>query len=114
MRRLGGMNHFLLPHAVTGPRFPARFGKVAIARLVERMADFGCAAPGLEAKLFGGACIVRALEAREAGLGAQNVEVALEALRDFGIPIRASDVGGTRGRKLVFHTDDGTAWVRPI
>jgi len=22
------------------------------------------------------------------------------------------DVGGTKGRKLVFHSDDGAAWIR--
>jgi chemotaxis receptor (MCP) glutamine deamidase CheD len=26
----------------------------------------------------------------------------------------ASDVGGARGRKLIFHTDDGEAWVRKL
>lgn len=113
-RRIGGMNHFLLPHPVAGPRFPARFGRVAIARLVERMADFGCAATDLEAKVFGGARVVRALATAEGGLGADNVQLAIESLHDFRIPIRARDVGGMRGRKLVFHTDDGAAWVRAI
>lgn len=113
-RRVGGMNHYLLPHAVAGPRFPSRFGSVAIQRLVERMADFGCPVPALEAKVFGGAGVVRALARSEAGLGMQNVDVALELLRALGIPVSASDVGGARGRKLVFHTDDGSAWVKVI
>lgn len=114
-RRVGGINHYLLPHAVAGPRFPARFGSVAIARLVERMADFGSPVRALEAKVFGGASVVRALLARsEAGLGAQNIAVALDMLRALGIPVVAQDVGGARGRKLIFHTDDGAAWVKTI
>lgn len=112
--RVGGMNHYLLPHAVAGPRFPARFGSVAIKRLVERMADFGCRVSELEAKVFGGAAVVRALAQTEARLGAQNVDVALDTLRALGIPVCASDVGGARGRKLVFHTDDGAAWVKAL
>lgn len=112
-RRIGGMNHYLLPHAVAKPRFPARFGTVAITRLVERMEESGCRVREIEAKVFGGAGVVRALRS-PGSLGAQNVEIALEALRALGIPLRASDVGGERGRKLVFHTDDGSAWVRTI
>jgi chemotaxis receptor (MCP) glutamine deamidase CheD len=35
-------------------------------------------------------------------------------LREEGIPIAAEDVEGTRGRKLIFQTHDGAAWVRSL
>jgi chemotaxis receptor (MCP) glutamine deamidase CheD len=27
------------------------------------------------------------------------------------VPLVASDVGGDRGRRLLFHVEDGSAWV---
>ena len=31
-----------------------------------------------------------------------------------GVEVVEQDLGGQRGRKLIFHTDDGTAWVRHL
>ena len=47
-------------------------------------------------------------------LGTQNVEVALDFLGRRGVEIVQVDVGGDRGRKLLFHTDEGTAWLTTI
>ena len=43
-----------------------------------------------------------------------NVEVARQILIDEGIPVTAEDVDGERGRKLIFQTHDGAAWVRSL
>jgi chemotaxis receptor (MCP) glutamine deamidase CheD len=40
--------------------------------------------------------------------------VATRFLEDEGIPILAQEVGGTRGRKLVFHTETGDVFVRTL
>jgi chemotaxis protein CheD len=45
-------------------------------------------------------------------LGAKNVEIAEKMLAEAGIPVVAADVGGGRGRKLIFHPHDGTALVK--
>jgi chemotaxis protein CheD len=45
-------------------------------------------------------------------IGAANVETARVLLAKEHIPIIAEDVGGTRGRKLVFHSHDGVTSVR--
>ena len=47
-------------------------------------------------------------------LGLQNAEVALEELRAARIQVLASDLGGTRGRRVVVHTADGSAWVKEL
>lgn len=109
--RVGGMNHYLLPLETTRER-SARFGDVAVRRLLEQVLALGARHDGLEAKVFGGASILRALEGR--GLGGDNADLALRLLRDAEVPILEQDVGGQKGRKLVFHTDDGAAWVRHL
>ncbi len=109
--RVGGMNHFLLPHPTTREQSP-RFGSVAMPQLVREVLALGAARPNLQAKLFGGASTIAAFRGRN--LGADNVELALRALVAEGIPLAERDVGGQRGRKIVFHTDVGAAWVRAL
>ncbi len=112
-RSFGAMNHYVLPHWSERGERSSRFGPIAIARLLDRMQALGSARGDLEAKLFGGGCILPAPE-RQEQIGTQNVQVARERLREAGIPIVAEDVGGGRGRKLVFQTESGNALVRKL
>ncbi len=108
---LGGVNHFLLPHPTVREQSP-RFGAFAMPHLLQRVLELGARRERLEAKVFGGACIVEALKGRN--LGTENLDVALKALEQAGVPVLERDVGGHHGRKLVFHTDVGAAWVRTL
>ena len=111
---VGGINHFLLPHRpATGPSSP-RFGNVAVRALIEGVVSAGGHRHALQAKLFGGACVLRAFQKGGWHLGTKNVEVARRMLLEEGIPIAAEDVEGVRGRKLIFQTHDGAAWVRGL
>ena len=65
-------------------------------------------------RAFGGACVLRAFKGGASHLGQKNVEVAQQILIDEGIPVAAQDVEGERGRKLIFQTHDGAAWVRSL
>ena len=47
-------------------------------------------------------------------LGTRNAELAIERLREADIPIVARDVGGERGRKVIFQVHDGAAWVKQL
>jgi chemotaxis protein CheD len=111
---IGGMNHFMLPHAPGSPHFSARFGAVACERLVEEIVVLGGERRNLIAKVFGGACVLESLRGSGAHLGQKNFEVASAVLARHGIPIAAHEIGGARGRKLVFVTDTGAAWVQEI
>lgn len=108
---VGGMNHFLLPHATVREQSP-RFGGFATARLLEQVLELGANRGRLQAKIFGGSCIIAAFKARN--LGTENVEVAVKALQEASVPVVERDVGGQHGRKVVFHTDTGAAWVRAL
>ena len=112
--RVGGANHYLLPHGAENGPSSARFGNVAVPRLIQRLISFGSRKRSLEAKVFGGACVLKAFGEHEGRLGRKNVEVAYAVLQREGIPVVAEDLGGDRGRKVVFHTDDGAAWVKEL
>jgi chemotaxis protein CheD len=110
----GGLNHFLLPHHMMNGSATARFARPALEELLRQLRALGVAPTNLRAKLFGGASVVGATPEHRTPLGLQNVVAARELLVEAGIPVVAEDVGGTHGRKLVFHTHDGAAWVRKL
>lgn len=112
-RRIGGINHYLLP-LWNGEGLPTpRYGNVAIDALVEKMLSLGCRRSDLMAKVFGGASMWENPEGLLA-VGARNAELAERSLAVHGIPVVASSVGGCEGRKLVFQTGSGTVLLRRV
>lgn len=107
--RVGGMNHFLLPHG-KGPRY----GNEAMLQLVDAMTGRGAFVARLVAKVFGGACVIAGFTGPRKAIGAQNTEAALAFLAAHSIPVRGEQTGGRRGRKLLFHTGTGHAYVKDI
>lgn len=109
---IGGINHFLLPYGPSTGSSSERFANVAIPSLIRKLLALGGTTRNLQAKLFGGACVIESMQAADRHLGAKNVEAARRTLAAEGIPIVGDDVGGRRGRKLLFRLDDGAAWVK--
>jgi chemotaxis protein CheD len=109
--KVAGMNHFVLPSAMGGTS-NLRHGDFAMGALIERLVANGAAERTLRARLFGGSCVIDAFRATGSDLGSKNVTVARRVLAQHHIPVLQEDVGGNRGRKLVFHTDDGTVTVK--
>lgn len=114
VRGIGGMNHFLLPHAMGIDTARGRFGPSATAMLLERILGIGARLGDLRAKVFGGATVVMEAAADSMSIGERNARCAFDLLRDRGIPIVSCDTGGARGRKVIFMTGDGTALVKPL
>lgn len=112
--RMGGINHFLLPCDGGEISAPGRFGNLAVRALIDELRALGAARAHLRAKLFGGACVLEAFRHRENHLGSQNVEIARDVLAAADVPIVSADIGGSNGRKLIFCTDDGSAWVKEL
>jgi chemotaxis protein CheD len=111
---IGGLNHFLLPQSRQQGPPSNRYGDEAMRALIDEVVAAGGRRRGLQAKMFGGACVLPSFQASGRHLGAQNVEAARRVLLEAGIPLAAADVEGERGRKLIFQTHDGAAWVRAL
>lgn len=112
--RIGGINHYLLPYLSGDGVASPRFGDISIRELLVKVIAIGCDRRRLQAKLFGGACVLEAFRVRKNHLGSQNVRAARELLAAEAIPVIGEDVGGHRGRKLIFTTGDGSAWVKEL
>jgi chemotaxis protein CheD len=107
--RVGGMNHFLLPNG-KGPRY----ANEAMPQLIEEMTSRGAFAARIVAKVFGGACVIAGFTGSRKAIGTQNSEAARQFLTAHSIPLRGEQTGGSRGRKLLFHTATGQAYVKEI
>ncbi len=100
-RKAGGMNHFLLPAIYDKGKTTARYGNVATLALIRMMLNSGSKIKHLEAQLFGGALAPKS-SARD--VGRENTQMARQILARQGVKITSEDVGGQRGRKIVFNT----------
>ena len=110
VHRVGGITHFLLPNG-RGDEAGLRYGNVATDALVTGMLARGSRLENLKAGLFGGACVLEPLRILAHSLGDANVAAAEAVLRRQRIQLVACDVGGCRGRRLVFHTESGETAV---
>lgn len=111
--RGGGLNHYALPDAALEGA-SARHGPEAFRILMERLRAVGCRKEDLAAKVFGGASLGMPSAEAGHGLGERNVALARHLLELNEIRIEAVDVGGSYGRKLLFDTQQGTAWVETL
>lgn len=110
VNKIGGANHFMLPEGPENSENSVRYGNVANPALLQRMLDLGAERKNLEARIFGGSLPGISFGGEGERLGDRNVQAASHFLRLNGIRVLQTEVGGTKGRKLVFHTDDGKAW----
>lgn len=105
--RVGGMNHFLLPGregaGLTGEA--ERYGVHLMELLVNGLLRFGASRDRLQAKLFGGAKIVRKLT----DVGSANAQFARDFLNRESIAHVGGSLGGGRGRRLQFWPVTGRA-----
>jgi chemotaxis protein CheD len=108
---IGGINHFQLPlWNGVGLQIP-KYGNIAIDRMIEKMIGLGSDPQRLKAKVFGGAAVLQVVSGRM-HVGERNVAVALDILKERGIPIIASDYGGHSGRKIKFNTCRGVVFMK--
>ena len=102
-RRIGGMNHFLLPDS-PGPR-DIRHASAAMEQLINSLLKRGARRERLVAKLFGGARMLQGLP----DIGRRNGEAALTFLRGEGIRVEAQSLGGHQARRVRFWPENGRA-----
>jgi chemotaxis protein CheD len=102
---VGGMNHFLLPGAEVGSKDSERLGVHLMELLLNGLMRQGAHRDRLEAKLFGGARMMRGLS----DIGRKNADFAKRFLDYEGIKVISGDTGGEQGRRIQFAPVSGRA-----
>lgn len=109
---IGGMNHFMLPDAELGSGSSARYGSYAMEVLVNELLKAGARRSGLEAKVFGGAAVLKSFT--DSNVGNRNAQFVLDYLKAEHIPVLAQDLGDTCPRKIFYFPSDGRVLVRRL
>ncbi len=104
---VGGMNHFLLPgeDGRAHDHEAERYGDYLMELLINGLMKRGAQRDRLEAKLFGGARMMRGLS----DIGKKNAEFAERYLQHEGIAVIGKDLGGDSGRRLQYWPVSGRA-----
>ena len=110
--RIGGMNHFLLPEGSIGDGAPARYGSYARELLINVLLKRGAHRKRLEAKVFGGANVLKGFTSNP--VGTRNAEFVRQYLQAEHIPIIAEDLCGIHPRKVWFFPTTGRVVVQRL
>ena len=122
-KRVGGMNHFLLPDMGNGSGpggggrgsnggNSGRYGGFAMDLLIAEMVKRGATRSSMEAKVFGGGAVVSGMNTLN--VGERNTTFVLDYLRAEGITVVNKDVLDIYPRKLCFLPASGTAMVKRL
>lgn len=113
--KIGGINHYLLPGApLQQEGSPWRWSDASIQELMRQVIERGATARRLKAKVFGGAQISPRNVHCGFKIGERNIEQALALLDRHGVEIISRSIGGHAGRKIVFESHTGNAWVKHL
>lgn len=110
--QLGGMNHFMLPDGNVGDGAPARYGSYAMELLINELLKRGASRRRLEAKVFGGANVLKGFTSNP--VGTRNAEFVLAYLQAEQIPVVAEDLRGIHPRKVWFFPETGRVMVNRL
>jgi chemotaxis protein CheD len=117
-RRIGGMNHFMLPEPMGGERNDwsaavgraARYGSDAMEQLINAILKAGGRRDALTVKIFGGGRVL----AQMTDVGQRNIAFVKRYLETEGLPLAAEDVGDIYPRQLQFFPASGRVRVRQL
>ena len=130
--KVAGMGHVVLPEqrrfetgaaANIAIASPGKFADSAVPLLIDEIARSGGLRHNLRAAIVGGAQIfgiAAGLPGAGSGLpsaleiGERNAHAIRAALELHGIPLCASDIGGSHGRTVVFRVSAGAVVVKAI
>jgi len=113
----GGLAHIMLPDSSQFNKINnvIKFADLAIPLLVEDMIRKGAKLRNMKAKIAGGASMFNFSDKSIImDIGNRNSIAVKNALKILSIPIIAEDIGGNKGRTLIFDTSSGILSVRTV
>lgn len=89
-----------------------RYVSCVIPEMLGHMEAVGAEREAIEVKLFGGAAML-SMSAKQT-IGRQNIATALSVIKRCRLDLTAHQVGGRRGRKIIFNTYTGEVTLKRI
>lgn len=115
-RRVGGMCHYMLPHAgADNEAEDGRYADGALRFFLRKIRAAGTEPAEYEAKLFGGGrMFCGALADRVTDIGAINIEAGKRMLQANGFAIMGEHTAGSGHRDVILNMASGEVWVRHV
>lgn len=117
-RRIGGMNHFMLPGDFGRDEVfnsqSARYGMYAMEMIMGDMIKLGTDRQNLTAKVFGGGHVLKTIQSSANTVPQSNIQFVKSYLTMEGIDVVSSDVGGSHGRKVLFLPSTGKVYLKRL
>jgi chemotaxis protein CheD len=116
-RGIGGLAHIMLPDSTlfNTVNNPMKFADLAIPILLEKMEKLGASRRNIKAKIAGGASMFNFSDkSMIMDVGNRNGTAVKAMLDKLSIPIIGEDIGGNKGRTMIFHTSDGIVQIRTV
>lgn len=119
---IGTICHAFLPdsaegrtHSYSEPQI-CRYVDTALQNMLETMDKIRIPRQDLVIKMFGGSTgvAVNNVDHTTYDIGRRNIAMARKVLKFGRLDIQVEDVGGQRGRKLLFNTHTGEVWVKKL
>ena len=115
--KLGGLAHIMLPDSTQFNNIsnPLKFADLAIPMLIKDMERKGANKSSLTAKIVGGASMFNFTDSKmNMDIGGRNSIAVRNVLRTLSIPLLREEVGGNKGRTMIFDTCTGVVQIRTI
>ena len=103
VRKYGGMNHYIMPVVSKGEEPTCKYGNVAMFTLLRSMLEYGSKIEDLTAQIAGAARTKCNFLSEQ--IADHNIHIARSMLHKYSIPVQYKNVGGNRGRKIIYDTD---------
>jgi len=113
-RRVGGLNHFMLPESgnAGGAGDGGRYGAYAMELLINELIKRGASRMTMEAKVFGGGAVIGGMNSLN--VGERNTQFVLDYLKTERIAVVSKDVLDVYPRKVCFLPASGKAMVKRL
>ncbi len=115
--KIAGMAHIMLPSSINirNNSNTAKFADTAIIELISKMNKLGANRKRLISKIAGGAQMFSFMNKNDMmKIGERNTIAVKKILNDLNIPIKSEDTGGSYGRTIEFHSENGILVVKTI
>jgi len=110
---LGGMCHYMLsnPNQPNLSKLDGRYAEDSILIFLREIKFHNTQIEQYQAKIFGGGNMFPNLKDRNNAIGQRNLKVAQTLLKQHGIRIQKSHLGGTGYRRIIFNMQTGKVQV---
>lgn len=102
IKKIHGLSHIMLPKMGEKQDRIGKYANTAIPKMIDDLVEKGALKGRMKAKIAGGASVF-SFKDDNLKIGQRNIEAVKQVLKEFNIRIVAEDLGGNRGRTIVFN-----------